>query len=117
MMVGTVIKVTKMKQLYFLIGIFLLLASLFSCLDENDEQRKEEAREVQVDFDTEVGEVPEGLKDWPHVLFVFENEECVEVKESPDDASLLVPSTGDKMVALAYESKANLSLGDRKSVV
>ena len=77
MMVGTVIKVTKMKQLYFLIGIFLLLASLFSCLDENDEQRKEEAREVQVDFDTEVGEVPEGLKDWPHVLFVFENEECV----------------------------------------
>ena len=30
MMVGTVIKVTKMKQLYFLIGIFLLLASLFS---------------------------------------------------------------------------------------
>ena len=117
MMVGTVIKVTKMKQLYFLIGIFLLLASLFSCLDENDEQRKEEAREVQVDFDTEVGEVPEGLKDWPHVLFVFENEECVEVKESPDDASLLVPSTGDKMVALAYESKANLSLGALSSGV
>lgn len=115
MKVGKIIKikVVKVNWLITLTGAILLPVLLYSCSDENDEQgidgdRKED---IRVDFSNEVGYVPENLKNWPHALFVFENEECMEVKESSDNTSLFVSSMGDRIVALAYEGKENLAWG------
>lgn len=121
MKVGKVIKIkaVEVNRLLFLIGVLWLPVLLLSCSDENDEQRIDEEQKegIRVDFGNEVGYTPEDLKNWPHALFVFENKECVEVQESSDNASLFVSSVGDRMVALAYESKENLSWGSMASGV
>lgn len=123
MKVGKVIKIraAEVNRLFLLTGTFLLSALLYSCSDEDGRleigEDGDEEEDIRIDFGNEAGYTPEELRTWPHALFVFDNEECIEVQESPDNASLFVSSVGDRMVALAYESKENISWGAMSSGV